>query len=57
MVLSSDAIGCGIIPIFADAIDRKKLAQLPISCLNVNSAYCFVSLENYTFSPAIKILR
>ena len=57
MVLTSNAIGCGLVPIFADAIDRKKIVQLPVTCPGVNSEYSFVTLERYTISPAIKILR
>lgn len=57
VVLTSDAIGCGLVPIFADAIDRKKLVQLPVTCQGVSSSYGFVSLARYSISPAIKILR
>ncbi len=57
VVLTSNAIGCGLIPIFADAIDRKALVQLPVTSTDVTSMYGFVTLENYTLSPAIQILR
>ncbi|MEA3466977.1 MAG: LysR family transcriptional regulator [Thermodesulfobacteriota bacterium] len=57
VVVTSNAIGCGIVPIFADAIDRKKLVLLPVTCPGVTSAYNFVTLENYTLSPAIQILK
>ncbi|OEU47143.1 MAG: hypothetical protein BA866_09355 [Desulfobulbaceae bacterium S5133MH15] len=57
VVLTSNAIGCGLVPIFADGIDRKKLVQLPVTCRAVNSEYSFVSLARYSISPAVKILR
>lgn len=57
VVLISNAIGCGLFPIFADEIERKKIVQLPVTCPGVNSEYSFVTLERYTISPAIKILR
>ncbi len=57
VVLSSNAIGCGLVPIFADAIERKKLVLLPVTCQGINSEYSFVSLTRYSISPAIKILR
>ena len=56
-VLTSDAIGCGPLPIFADEIDRENLVQLPVTCQGVTSAYGFVILARYSISPAIKILR
>ncbi len=57
VVLTSNAIGVGLVPIFADAIDKKTLVQLPITCPSVTSGYNFVTLENYTLSPAIQILK
>ncbi len=57
VVLTSDAIGCGLVPIFADEIERKKIVQLPVTCPSVTSCYGFVTLENYTLSPAIQILH
>ncbi len=57
VLVSSNAIGCGIVPIFADAIDRRKLVQLPVTCPGLTSEYSFVTLENYTLSPAIQILK
>jgi len=57
VVLTSNAIGCGLVPIFADAIDRKKLVLLPVTCKGINSEYSLVSLARYSISPAINILR
>jgi len=57
VVLTSNAIGCGLFPIFADAIDKKSIVQLPVTCPSVTSEYSFVTLEIYIISPAIKILR
>ena len=57
VVLTSNAIGCGLVPIFTDAIDRKKLVQLPVTYRGVKSEYSFVTLARYSISPAIKILR
>lgn len=57
VVLTSNAIGCGLVPIFADAIDRKKLVQLPVTCQGINSSYSLVSLARYSIFPAINILR
>lgn len=56
-VLTSNAIGAGLVPIFADAIDRKKLVQLPVACPSIISEYGFVTLKRYAPSPAIKILQ
>ena len=57
VVLTSNAIGCGPVPVFADAIDGKKLVQLPVTCPSINTEYSFVSLARYSISPAIKILK
>ncbi len=57
VVLTSDAIGCGLYPIFADGIERKKIVQLPVTCRGINSEYSLVTLENYTLSPAVQILK
>ncbi len=56
-VLNSDAVGCGIEPIFSREIREKNMVLLPITCPGVSSQYEIVTLENYTLSPAIQIFR
>lgn len=57
VVLTSNTIGCGLLPIFADAINRKTLVQLPIKNPGVTSGFGLVTLENYVLSPTIQIFR
>ena len=56
-VLNSDAVGCGLEPIFSREIREKNMVLLPITCPGLNSQYEIVTLENYTLSPAIQIFR
>ena len=57
VVLTSEAIGCGLFPIFQDYIERKKLIQLPLYFPAISSDYKFVTLANYVISPAVLILK
>lgn len=57
VVLTSDAIGCGLFPIFHDHIDRKELVSLPFQCSSVTSNYKIITLSNYLLSPAVIITK
>lgn len=57
VVLTSEAIGCGVYPIFQDYIEREKLVQLPLYYPAIASEYKFVTLANYVISPAVLILK
>lgn len=60
VVLTSNAIGCGLVPIFADAIDRKKRVQLPVTCQGIKlyekTMVGEVGFETETQQPAITLL-
>lgn len=57
VVLTSDAIGCGLTPIFEDHIERKELVNLPFHCNSVTSNYKVMILSKYLLSPAVIILK
>jgi len=57
VVRQSEAVGCGLATIFAQAVNSGEVIFLPIKDSGLSSQYEMVHLERYSASPTLEIFR
>lgn len=55
VVRQSDAVGCGLTSIFAQAVAAGKIVVLPVESFGLSSQYRLLHLKRYSASPALDI--